>query len=125
MRKRTVPFKALELNRKTKLTNLLSRHLEDSYYQPLANYILLLHQRRSWITRTNDQVQLKDFIEKVKENHSWLPSKNLPVLKIIALAKLKRFEEAKKEYRKSLFRFPSNKKNLEDARRAMIFYKFY
>ena len=35
------------------------------------------------------------------------------------------FEKAKKEYRKSLFRFPSNKKNLEDARRAMIFYKFY
>ena len=52
-----------------------------------------------------------------------VPSKNL-VLKIIALAKLKRFEEAKKEYRKSLFRFPSNE-NLEDARRAMIFYKFY
>ena len=110
---------------KTKLTNLLSRHLEDSYYEPLANYILLLHQRRSWITRTNDQDQLKEFIEKVNENHSWLPSKNLPVLKIIALAKLKKFDEAKKEYRKSLYRFPSNKKNLEDARRAMIFYKFY
>ena len=53
--------------------------------------------------------QLKEFIEKVNENHSWLPSKNLPVLKIIALAKLKRFEEAKKEYRKSLFRFPKFK----------------
>ena len=81
---------------KTKLTNLLSRHLEDSYYEPLANYILLLHQRRSWITRTNDQDQLKEFIEKVNENHSWLPSKNLPVLKIIALAKLKNLKKQKR-----------------------------
>ena len=76
--------------------------------------------KKKLITRTNDQDQLKEFIEKVNENHSWLQVK-IPVLKIIALAKLKKFEEAKKEYRKSLFRFPSNKKNLEDARRAVIF----
>ena len=105
------------------LYNLLQSHLNDSYYRPLAQYILLLHNRRYWLKITENKKLLTEFVEETEKNHLWLPSKNLPLLKAIALAKLNRLDEAKNELNKSSFRFPNNKRNLEDVSRAIDYYE--
>jgi len=105
------------------LYNLLQSHLNDSYYRPLAQYILLLHNRRYWLKITENKKLLTEFVEETEKNHLWLPSKNLPLLKAIALAKLNRLDEAKNELNKSSFRFPNNKRNLEDVSRVIDYYE--
>ena len=52
-----------------------------------------------------------------------MATKNLPLLKAIALAKLNRIDEAKNELDKSSFRFPNNKRNLEDVSRVIDYYE--
>ena len=105
------------------LYNLLQSHINDSYYRPLAQYILLLHNRRYWLEISENKKLLTEFVEETEKNHLWLPSKNLPLLKAIALAKLNRIDEAKNELDKSSFRFPNNKRNLEDVSRVIDYYE--
>ena len=47
----------------TDLYNLLEKHLNDSYYSPLAQYILLLHKRKYWILNTDNEFLLTRFVE--------------------------------------------------------------
>ena len=93
---------------------LLKYHLNDSYYKNLAQYILLLHHRKNWILSINNEQLLIKFIEESEKNHSWLPSKNLPLLKAIALAKLDKIEEANFHLKDNHLRFPNNP-NFENA----------
>ena len=71
----------------------------------------MLHKRKYWILNTDNEFLLTKFVEESENNHSWLPSKNLPLLKAIALSKLNRIEEAKLQLHQSRLRFPYNPNN--------------